>query len=166
MTDEAPTHEELEPLVRAAGTVADHGALRPWRIIELRGTDREKLGEAFVDASGLTGSDARKLAEKPLRASLLLAIVAVHRPSIKVAEWEQDAAASGVAHILSLLLDEAGWGVFWRTGGLVRSEAVHRMHGLADHEKLLGWLYVGGVPEKTKPEKKDKLTLEKHLTTL
>ena len=31
-------------------------------------------------------------------------------------DWEQEAVASGVAHVLSLLLDEAGWGVIWRTG--------------------------------------------------
>ena len=48
-------------------------------------------------------------------------IVAVHQPSVKVHDWEQDAAATGVAHMLSLLLDEAGWGVFWRNSvtGLV-----------------------------------------------
>ena len=40
--------------------------------------------------------------------------------------WEQEAVASGVAHVLSLLLDEAGWGVMWRTGLHTRSDAVHR----------------------------------------
>jgi nitroreductase len=144
--------------VAAAATVADHGALRPWRLIELRGTARERLGRIFAKKGGDPG--------KPLRASLLIAVVAVHQPSSKVPEWEQDAAASGVAHVLSLLLDEAGWGVFWRTGPFVRSKAVHRMHHLARNEKLLGWLYVGGVPAKTKPEKKEALMTERFLTQL
>jgi hypothetical protein len=56
--------------------------------------------------------------------------------------------------------------VFWRSGGHTRSEPVRRMHELADNEQLLGWLYVGGVPEKTKPEKKHRLTIERHLTSL
>jgi hypothetical protein len=31
---------------------------------------------------------------------------------------------------------------------------VRRVHGLGDDEKLLGWLYVGGViPERVKPER-------------
>jgi len=144
------------PLVDAAATVSDHGSLRPWRLIELRGDARERLGAAFVEASGLEGKDAAKLAGKPLRASLLIAVVAVHRESFKVHEWEQDASASGLAHYLSLLLTEAGWGVMWRTGGHTRAEAVHRMHGLAPNEKLLGWLYVGGIEEKSKPEKEKK----------
>ena len=162
---EAPTHEQLLPFVEAAATVADHGDLKPWRLIELRGDARERLGAAFVEASGLDGKDAAKLAEKPQRASLLIAVVVSYKQSFKVHRWEQEATAAGVAHTLSLLLDEAGWGVFWRSGGHTRAEAVHRMHELGPDEELLGWLYVGGVL-KQKPEKKHKLTGSKFLTSL
>ncbi|WP_420064008.1 nitroreductase family protein [Microbacterium bandirmense] len=142
VTDEAPTHEQLVPLVEAAGRVADHSSLRPWRLIELRGDDRLVLGEALASAAG-----DDKPSTKPLRASLLIAIVASYRASEKVPRWEQEAVASGVAHTLSLLLDEAGWGVIWRTGGLTRSAQVAHAHGLGENEELLGWLYVGGRPE-------------------
>ncbi|MEP6479582.1 MAG: nitroreductase family protein [Rhodoglobus sp.] len=165
VTAEAPTHEELLPFVSAVTSVADHGALRPWRLIELRGDSRELLGAAFVETSGLFGEDAARLAAKPLRASLLIAIVAIHQPSFKVAEWEQDAAAAGVGHLLSLVLNGAGWGVMWRTGGHTRADAVRRVHGLADNEKLLGWLYVGR-PEKERPEKKAPFDPESVLSSL
>jgi nitroreductase len=148
VSGEAPSDDELLPLIAAAAGVADHAGLRPWRLIALRGAARERLGEAFTVASGLAPMDAAKLAAKPLRAPLLLAIVVRHQPSIKVPDWEQDAAASGVAHLLSLLLDEAGWGVMWRTGGHTRTAPVRLMHGLAENEELLGWLYVGGVIER------------------
>lgn len=147
VTDVAPSHEQLLELVEAAGSIADHAALRPWRLIELRGDARARLGDAFVVESGLHGPHAQKLSEKPLRAPLLIAVVARHEPSIKVPAWEQDAVASGIAHTLSLLLHEQGWGVMWRTGGHTRSDAVRRVHGLADNEHLMGWLYVGGVPD-------------------
>ncbi|WOF23870.1 nitroreductase family protein [Microbacterium betulae] len=142
VTEEAPTREELLPLVAAAGRVADHTRLMPWRLVELRGDDRLRLGEAIGRATGDGPST------KPLRAPLLIAIVSSPRPSGKVPEWEQEAVASGVAHTLSLLLDEAGWGVMWRTGGFVRSAAVAEAHGLTRREKLLGWLYVGGRPDR------------------
>ena len=152
VTLDAPTHDELLPLIAAAATGPDHASLKPWRVIELRGDALTQLGEAFVDESGLSGPDAERLAAKPLRASLLLAVVAVRRPSFKVHEWEQDAAAAGVASVLTLLLDDAGWGVMWRSGGHTRSAAVRRMHKLADNEELLGWLYVGGKTEDSKPD--------------
>ena len=144
--------------MQAAAGVADHGSLRPWRLIEIRGAGREKVGRAFAKAGGS--------ADKPLRASLLIAVVAIHRPSSKAPEWEQDAVASGVAHVLSLLLDEAGWGVFWRTGDLTRSKKVAKAHGLGKNEKLMGWLYVGGKPAKSKPEKKDRFSVPAVLSTL
>lgn len=150
VTEEAPTREELLPLIAAAGRVADHSSLRPWRLIELRGDDRVRLGEAIAAAQG----DDRP-SSKPLRASLLIAVVASFRESKKVPRWEQEAVASGVAHTLSLLLDEAGWGVIWRTGDYTRSDAVARAHGLEQDEQLLGWLYIGGKPERKKPGRRE-----------
>lgn len=166
VTADAPTHEQLMPLVAAAATIADHASLAPWRLIELRGAARERLGEAFVAASGLAGEDAERLAAKPLRASLLLAIVAVRKPSFKVHDWEQDAAAAGVAHLLTLLLDDAGWGVMWRSGGHTRAESVRVVHALADNEELLGWLYVGGKLETSKPDARASRDIESFVSVL
>jgi nitroreductase len=139
----APTHEELVPLVEAASRLADHGGLRPWRVIEIRGGARDRLGAAMDEAAGDPGSGKHR--KKTHRASLLVAVVVCLTPSRKVPDWEQEAVAAGVAHALTLLLEERGGGVFWRTGGLTRSDAVRRTHGLADGEDLLGWLYVGDV---------------------
>ena len=170
VTTETPTHAELLTLVEAAGGVADHQSLRPWRIIELRGDSRIRLGEALVVAAaaavGGVVPDAAKLAAKPLRAELLLAIVVAVQPSEKVPAWEQEAAASGVAHLLSLLLDDAGWAVMWRSGLLTRSEPVRTMHELAENECLLGWLYVGGMPERSRGERRDRIDPERFLSVL
>ncbi|MDF2578543.1 MULTISPECIES: nitroreductase family protein [Microbacterium] len=141
VTDEAPSHDELVRLVSAAGRVADHSSLRPWRLIEIRGDGRTRLGRALNKAEGKRG-----VSTKPMRAPLLIAVVASYSKKSKVPRWEQEAVASGVAHLLSLLLDEAGWGVFWRTGGATRSKAVAKAHKLGKREELLGWLYVGGKP--------------------
>ncbi|KNY06227.1 nitroreductase family protein [Microbacterium sp. GCS4] len=161
VTDQAPTREELIPLVAAAGRVADHSSLRPWRLIELRGADREALGAAISEAQG----DASP-SSKPLRAPLLIAVVASYRTSDKVPRWEQEAVASGVAHVLSLLLDEAGWGVLWRTGHYTRATAVAKAHGLAANEELLGWLYVGGRPEGKRPGRRKQVDARALITRM
>lgn len=166
VTDAAPSRRELLPLIEAAASVADHASLRPWRVIALRGEARERLGRALAEAAGLDGSAADKMAAKPLRAPLLLAIVVSPQPSHKVPAWEQEAVASGIAHALSLVLDEADWGVMWRTGLFARSGAVHRMHELAPDESLLGWLYVGGKPAKAKSGRRPSIRAKDYLTTL
>lgn len=144
VTPEAPTREQLLPLIAAAGRVADHASLQPWRLIELRGEDRIRFGRVISQVRG-----DRDPSTKPLRASLLIAVVASFKPSDKVPRWEQEAVASGVAHLLSLLLDEAGWGVMWRTGDHTRTPEVAALHGLGQDEELLGWLYVGGKPDRS-----------------
>lgn len=164
VTDEAPSHEELEHLMSVLSSVPDHSRLRPWRVIELRGDDRKKLGKALAKANN---SPKEKGLSKATRAPLVLAIVASPRKSKKVPYWEQEAVASGVAHYLTLLLAEAGWGTMWRTGDAARSKVVHKAHKLTAEEQLLGWIYVGGVPEgkrSTKPRKP--LDMARHLSTL
>ena len=161
VTDAAPTHAELLTLVSAAGRVADHSSMRPWRLIELRGTDRDRLGRAINKATGDKGSSS-----KPLRAPLLIAVVASYRKSEKVPRWEQEAVASGVAHVLSLLLDEAGWGVIWRTGLYTRSKAVAKAHGLVGDEELLGWLYVGGKPPRARLGRRKGVDARHHISRM
>ena len=167
VTDAAPDDDALVALLEGAARVADHAALRPWRVIALRGAARERLGAALAAAAGAEGEAAAKLAGKPLRAPLLIAVVAVTTPDHpKVPEWEQEASAAGVAHLLSLLLDDAGWGVMWRTGPFTRHPLVARMHGLAPNERLLGWLYVGGRTEARRAEGRTDRLAASRLTTL
>lgn len=154
VTEEAPSHDELLEFVAAAATVADHSHLAPWRLIALRGDARLKVGRALAKAGGANGDSVEKGARKLLRAPLVIAIVSSPRESRKVPEWEQEAVASGVAHLLSLLLDEAGWGVFWRTGTDTRAKKVRKAHKLSKGENLLGWLYVGGVDHRERKPRK------------
>ncbi|MGC2940371.1 nitroreductase family protein [Brevibacterium sp. FAM 24638] len=144
---ETPNDSDLLEIIRSISAVADHKALRPWRFLIIRGDDRHRLGAALDEAAGVV----RKPGEtntKPLRAELLLALVASPVKHDKVPEWEQHATASGAGHLLELALWQAGWGVMWRSGTLTNSEPVRRLHRLDDHELLMGWFYIGAVPER------------------
>ncbi|WP_245907500.1 nitroreductase family protein [Leucobacter massiliensis] len=163
-TDEAPSRAELEELLSAMSSVADHSSLRPWRIIELRGEARARLGEGLAKAAG---GDREKYVAKAKRSPLVLVIVVSPRASGKVPLWEQEAVASGVAHYLGLLLHEAGWGSIWKSGSAARDRAVRKALGVKKPEYLLGWLYVGGIPERDrKPKPRKPLDASRHLTAL
>lgn len=144
--EQTPTDAEIAELLAAVTPVADHKALRPWRLILLRGDDRLRLGEALDAASGEERAPG-EANPKPLRAELLIAVVASYTEHPKVPEWEQLATAAGAAHLLELALWQAGWGVMWRTGLQANAPEVRAVHGLGEDEQLLGWLYVGDVPE-------------------
>ncbi|GAA4284661.1 nitroreductase family protein [Brevibacterium daeguense] len=143
---ETPSDAEIAELLAAVTPVADHKALRPWRLILLRGDDRARLGAA-LDAAAGTEREPGELNPKPFRAELLIAVVASPKPHPKVPEWEQHATAAGAAHLLELALWQTGWGVMWRSGLLANAPEVRAVHGLAESEHLMGWLYVGSIDE-------------------
>lgn len=143
---ETPTDEEITELLTAVTPVADHKALRPWRLILLRGQDRMRLAEALDAAAGVERAPG-EYNSKPFRAKLLIAIIASPQEHPSVPQWEQHATAAGAGHLLELALWQAGWGVMWRTGLLANSPEVRQMHGLTDAELLMGWLYIGDIAE-------------------
>ncbi|WP_225210685.1 nitroreductase family protein [Brevibacterium gallinarum] len=140
---QTPSDNELLALLDAVTPVADHKALKPWRLLTIRGDDRLRLGAALDAAAGREPGD--KPNPKPLRAELLIAVIASPTEHPKVPEWEQHATAAGAAHLLELALWQAGWGVMWRTGLDANAPAVRALHGLDENELLMGWLYVGDI---------------------
>ena len=139
-----PSDEEIATLLAAVTHVADHKALRPWRLILLRGEDRLTLARALDAAQGIE-RESGEVNPKPFRAELLIALVASPVEHEKVPTWEQHATAAGVGHLLELALWQAGWGVMWRTGTFANAQQAREAHGLADSELLMGWLYVGDI---------------------
>ena len=144
LTDPAPSDDEICELLVDAATGPDHGLLRPWRLVLIRGAAREVLGAAF--AADLPDSDEpgrARAAAKPLRAPLLVSIVCAPKDVPKVPDWEQLATTVTMIHNLALLLHERGWGAMWRTGEPSRSAGVRDLLGVGPREQLLGWLYLG-----------------------
>ncbi|MFJ9772639.1 nitroreductase [Kitasatospora sp. NPDC101157] len=150
LTEPAPDDAELLDLVGAALTAPDHARLAPWRLVTLRGEDREALGARFAASTGGDRAARDRAAGKPLRAPLLVTVVFCPKDHAKVPEWEQLASAAAAVHTLLLLLHGNGWGAIWRTGHLTEDRAVRRLLGVEDGERLLGWLYVG-TPAGTVP---------------
>lgn len=151
LTDPCPTFQEVADLVATAVNVPDHGNLRPWRFIEIRGAARARLGKAMAAATA-NPQDAAK----PQRAPLLLAIVLHERESPKVPRWEQLASVACAVSNLSVLLHANRWHSRWRTGALIDAPQLRECLELEPNETLLGFLYIGtgetgrgGPPVKT-----------------
>ncbi|WP_035768873.1 nitroreductase family protein [Arthrobacter castelli] len=170
VTEQAPDDDELARLLAAVVPVADHKGLRPWRLVVHRGDERLRVGDALArgDLGKRHEQDPKavaKLRKKTTRAPLLLAVIAERRSS-SLPKWEQEAVASGAAHLLELALFAAGWGVMWRTGSGTDTKAVRRLYGLHKRDRLLGWLYVGGIKPGSSSKAKKRPDPDEFLTRL
>lgn len=107
LIEPAPSDEEFVELLAWAATAPDHGRLRPWRWILVRGDSRAALGVSF--ASGATDAETvRREMRKPLRAPLLATLVFLPQRNHRVPDWEQLAASSAMVNSLMLLLHDRG----------------------------------------------------------
>lgn len=157
----APTPEQRELLFRAALRAPDHGQLRPWRFLTVEGAAREALGELFARAQLARDPQAPtavldKARAMPLRAPLLVVVIACLKAHPKVPEGEQVLSAGCAAHGLLLAAHAQGLGAIWRTGELSHDATVNAGLGLAANERIIGFLYLGAPQgELRKPQPLD-----------
>lgn len=147
LTDPAPNAAQREALFQAALRAPDHGQLRPWRFLTIEGQGREKLGELFAEALQRKGDASQAALDKaramPLRAPLLIVVIARVQDHFKVPGSEQRLAAGCAAHGILIAAHAQGIGAVWRTGDMAYDAHVHQGLGLAANEELIGYLYVG-----------------------
>ncbi len=155
----APTDEELQDIVRAATRVPDHAWLRPWRFISLRGDRRSAFGaileQSLVRREPEAEPAARtKARNAPLRAPLLLVVVARLSEHPKVPAIEQRLSAGCSAYAALLAAEAMGYAGIWRTGASAFDRGVMDALGLDAGEEITGFLYLGTAqgPRKPVPE--------------
>ncbi|MFC5994930.1 nitroreductase [Pseudonocardia hispaniensis] len=159
LTTPAPSADEVRAMLTAACSAPDHGRLRPWRFIVIDASARGPLGDAF--AAGLIERDPAtdpealdRIRDKALRAPMIVVVVSSPRTHPTVPVWEQQASAACVAYGLVLAADALGYGAMWRTGWFGEAPKVRAHLGLADHEDVTGWIYLGTPPGSARPPRR------------
>ncbi len=141
-----PDEATLSRILGASLRAPDHGCVRPWKILLVRGAAREKLGGVFADALTRRGAEPNKVErarKKPLRAPLIVVVAAVTKPHPKAPESEQVLSAGAVAHTIVLGLQASGFAGMWRTGPLAYDAGVKEALGLSASDHIVGFVYAG-----------------------
>jgi len=154
----APEPEDLVRILDTATTVPDHGGLRPWRFVVIRGTGRERFGEALVEGlvgvkgEGIPEGALTKMRGKAFAAPCAVMVVASPQHESNVPEWEQVVSASCTGYAIVLAATALGLGAVWKSAAVLDTEPVRTLFGLAEHERLLGWVNLGspGQPSRKK----------------
>lgn len=145
----APNEAELGQILAAACRAPDHGRLRPWRFIVIRGDARVRLGEVFAEALRARQPDTAAAAietelARPLRSPLLVCVVAKVQSDIaKVPEIEQVISAGAAAHTMLLAAQALGFGAMLLTGANAYDPNVGLALGLAPEERIVSFVYLG-----------------------
>ena len=147
--------EEPDPLmidqILAAGLrAADHGRLRPWRFLVVRGEARHRLGELLADGLRVRQPEAtREMLDgerrKALRAPVIVIVMAVIRDHPTVPEIEQIVSAGAAAQNMLVASHALGLGGFWRTGAIAYDPLFKKALGASEKDIIVGILYLGHV---------------------
>lgn len=148
LVEPAPNDEQLAQIFKAAMNAPDHRHLRPYRFITIRGDARQALSEVFVNAvkirePGVDDEYLNKQRQKPLRSPLIVVLVATLQDDPKVPEVEQILCTGAVANNIMLGSNALGFGSIWLTGANAFDNNVCQPLGLADSEKIIGFIYMG-----------------------
>ena len=148
LLDPAPTAQQREALFAAALRAPDHGQLRPYRFLTVEGQARQQLGEILAEAvqaqnGEVTQAALDKARAMPLRAPLVVVVVARLQEHYKVPKSEQLITAGCAAHAIELAAYAQGIGAVWRTGELSYAPQVAKGLGLAQNEEVVAFLYLG-----------------------
>jgi nitroreductase len=147
----APEGLALERILAAGASAPDHGRLRPWRFIVIRGEARHRLGEVFAEALRKRQPDAPEAAleqerARPLRAPLLIAVAARLDPQHpKIPEIEQILSTGAAVQNVLLAAHAQGFGAKWLTGANAYDEHVKAALGLAADDRLAGFVHLGTI---------------------
>jgi nitroreductase len=148
LTEPAPDAGALELIFASAARAPDHGRLRPWRFIVVRGAARQRFGGLLADylqrTHPQTGEESlQRERAKALRAPLIVVVAARCNAQVKVPVHEQLLATAAAAHAIMLAANALGFGAMWKTGAAAYDPAVRAGLGLLSDDAIVGFIYLG-----------------------
>jgi nitroreductase len=148
LTDPAPDEGALELIFASATRAPDHGRLRPWRFIVVRGGARARFGELLADHlrrshAQASGETLQRERLKAFRAPLIVVVAARCNPAVKIPLIEQTLSAGAAAHAMMLAAFALGFNAMWKTGGPAYDATVKQALGLEAGDAIVGFLYFG-----------------------
>jgi len=147
---ESPEGAALDNILNAGLRAPDHGRLRPWKFLLVRGEARNRFGTVLEEAlrrrePAVTERVLQAEREKPLRAPLIVIVAASVREDSKVPAIEQQLCAGAAAQNILIAAHAQGFGGFWRTGAPAYDAYVKEALGLKPADAIVGFLYLGNV---------------------
>lgn len=155
----APSPDELQLILAAAGSAPDYNRFRPWRFTVIDTDDLPHFADTALSASlalaERTGFQPTAEQIERLRttyaesAPMILAVGVSVRPDPFVTPTKQGYAAAAAAQNALLAATALGYGSMWRTGMMVDADEMKAGLGLRPDDAIVGFLFLGTSPNGT-----------------
>jgi nitroreductase len=162
MTEPGPTLAQLHTILTVAARVPDHKKLVPWRFIIFEGEARADFGRVLLKALQAEEREAPSAARlemertRLVRAPTVVAVISRVTANAAAPEWEQVLSCGAACFNLCLAANALGFGTSWITEWYSYSRTVQAALGLARHERVAGFIYIGTAkeqqPDRDRPE--------------
>jgi nitroreductase len=157
LREPAPQGRELDLILQTAMRAPDHGRLRPWRLVLVRGPARHALADVIATALRHRQPDVidevvERQRGKIINAPLVIALGAHIRPEHKVPELEQMLSVGAAAMNMLNAIHALGYGGIWVTGPNAYDSRVADALGFPAPDRLLGFLFVGTPMDQPAPQ--------------
>ncbi|MFS1538650.1 MAG: NAD(P)H nitroreductase [Candidatus Phlomobacter fragariae] len=146
LTTPAPEGPSLDNILAAGMRAPDHGVLRPWHFVVIQNQGLDKFGQLLEKAAinANLGKEVEEKAKKaPLRAPLIITVIAKIVVDSKIPAWEQVVTAGCCVHAMQMAAVAQGFGGIWRTGSWTTDPVVRSGLACQERDKIVGFLYLG-----------------------
>jgi nitroreductase len=156
LAEPGPSDAQLDLIIDAALRAPDHGNLKPVRFILIRGDARARFGDMMADATRQRDPNApdavlEKFRSWPRVAPVIIAVAASVRSGHAIPEIEQVLSAGASAMNILNAAHALGFTGMWVTGPNAYDPAVMHALGLAEGEKLIGFIGLGTAGNAPRP---------------
>jgi len=158
----APDHLAVRRMVEAAVTAVDHGGLRPWRFISIRGAALSDLGDVFVEIkrsnnNSINTEELQREKDRAHSVPFILAVIERAQPDHSVVPVKEQHASIGAA-IQNIVMSchVMGFGAKMVSGRKVSHPMLAQVLNLSREESVFGFVCMGtavsGTSQKARPE--------------
>ena len=153
MTGPGPDKDQLDLILRLAARVPDHRKLAPWRFILFQGAARGNFGTYLAakfheDNPDLAEDRIQFEGERFLRAPVVVGVVSNPKDCPRgTPKWEQQLSAGAVCQNMLLATRASGFAAQWLTEWYAFDRGIAKTLGLAEHERMAGFIYIGTAKE-------------------
>ena len=159
LRDPAPAGADLERIVAAGLRAPDHGKLRPWRFVAIRGEAKARFADICIAAlrardPEATEAEAIRMRGKLTDPPLVLALGMHVTATPKVPETEQVQSVAAAAMNMLNAAHALGYAGKWVSGPNAYDPAVAAGLGFQAPDRVIGYLYLGTPAEPAAPARR------------